>query len=167
MLVESRHITVLEMALHVWEWRTWPSVLTCLAFNCSQFGRRDCDRAQSAAMRLDSSSPRLYKLYQRWKRTVGFVPYGRRQQLFLIRTWNLEGVMFTLAAHISDTRRSYLLKTNKKKKSWETGSKGKRSSTLAFLEVAWDIAKEIPSDITRFYDRELPYETVHAWCSPV
>lgn len=43
----------------------------------------------------------------------------------------------------------------------------KRSSTLAFLEVAWGIAKEIPSDITRFYDRELPYETVRAWCSPV
>lgn len=54
----------------------------------------------------------------------------------------------------------------KKKKSWEK-AKEEWFSTLAFLEVAWDIAKEIPSDITRFYDRELPYETVHAWCSPV
>ena len=49
MLVQSRHIAVLEMALHFWEWGTWPSVLTCLAFNCSQFGRCGCDGAQSAA----------------------------------------------------------------------------------------------------------------------
>lgn len=70
--------------------------------------------------------------------------------------------MFTeQAAHISDTRKGYLVK----KKNSPEGKK--KSSTLTFLEVAWDIAKEIPSDITRFYDRELPYESVHAWCSPV
>lgn len=64
--------------------------------------------------------------------------------------------------------KNVLWKTKKKKKkSWEKEKEEKRSSTQAFLEVAWDIAKEIPSDITRFYDRELPYETVHAWCSPV
>lgn len=82
--------------------------------------------------------------------------------------------MFTeLAVHISDTRSCFGKnkkgKKNKKKNPGRNRKKGekKRSSTLAFLEVAWGIAKEIPSDITRFYDRELPYETVRAWCSPV
>lgn len=68
------------------------------------------------------------------------------------------------AEHISDTRQSCFVKN---KKNAQSEGEKKKSSTLSFSEVAWDIAKEIPSDITRFYDRELPYETSNAWCSPV
>lgn len=151
------------------EWRTWPFVLTCHAFNCSQFGRCDCDGAQSAATPPRALHHDFTNCSKRWK---SFTPCGWKRQLFPILTWNLKWVMFTLqAAHISDIRKSCFVKNKKrgfKKKSPERRRRRKKnSSTLAFLEVAWDIAREIPSDITRFYDRELPYETVHAWCSPV
>ena len=90
-------------------------------------------------------------------------------QLFPIRACSLKWAMFTApAAHISDTRKSCFVKSEKRKKKKNDQREGgkKRSSTLAFLEVVWDIAREISSDITRFYDRELPCETVRAWCSP-
>lgn len=101
------------------------------------------------------------------KRTVGFAPMDSHSSCF--QFW--QEIWSEWCLHnwqcISVTQRKLFCKKQNKKRSWQKEKKEKRSSTLAFLEVAWDIAKEILSDITRFYDRGLPYETVHAWCSPV
>ena len=134
MLVQSRHITVLGIALHFGEWRTWPRLFwPVLLFNCSQFGRRDCEGAQSAARRLCSSSARLFKLQQRWKRTVSFAPCGLRQQLFPILTWSLKWVMFTeLAAHISDTRSCFGKNKTGKKALGEVKKRGKKKKKKIF-----------------------------------
>lgn len=174
MLVQSRHITVLGMALHFGERRTWP---VCFDLSCFLIAHSLDDATVTERRVLPSASAALQHDFSNCnkgeKEPSVLPPVDRISSCFqfLHEVWsewclqNWQCISVTQEVVLEKTKKEKKIKKNPGRNR-KKGEK-KRSSTLAFLEVAWGIAKEIPSDITRFYDRELPYETVRAWCSPV